>query len=315
MRFSPKILVLELRLRLVEFVPLRLDSKPVSMRDIFFVALLLMFCPLLNAQQALNNETIIRMVKNGLSDDVIVSAINALPGIYDTSTDGLTAMRIAGVSDRVVALILVKSVAPAPIAPETTSPTPHPPRAELLMPLGLCEFRVHGSSKSGNAGVLVGALGALPAGAAVAASGHHQAYYRDVNKAAQQIYESTIEESGLYPIMKAETLVDSDGKKHLSLADTAAKNALFACVSSQPSWAAQEGKDTRAVVTTNWEVVRPDGCKVKFMTSASSSETYKKLPNGADPKLNSVYLGLSKQDATKFLEDFRGEMKKAGCMR
>jgi hypothetical protein len=47
------------------------------MRKSFLAVLLLAFCSLLAAQQALNNDAIIKLVKAGLSDDLIVTTINA----------------------------------------------------------------------------------------------------------------------------------------------------------------------------------------------------------------------------------------------
>lgn len=278
------------------------------------ILILAVFCTLGGAQQSLNNDAVIKLVQGGLSDDLIMSAINASPGLYDASADGLIALKSAGVSDKVIAAIVVKSAAPPKVAPVASSDAAPTPRyAAPPMPLGLCEFRVYGSSKSGNAAAMVGVLAGLPAGAVVGASGHHGGYYHDINKEAQQAYETTFGENVRYRVVSSDKLLGSEGKKSLSMAETAQGNDLYACVSAKPSWAGQRGKDIRAVVTTNWEVVRPGGCKVKFMTSASSRETYRKLPNGADPAMNSVYLGLSKQDARKFLEDLLWEMKKAGC--
>ncbi len=62
--------------------------------------------PYLSAQQGLNNDSIIRMVGAQLSDDVIVTTINASPGAYDTSPEGLIALKQAGVSDKVIAAIV-----------------------------------------------------------------------------------------------------------------------------------------------------------------------------------------------------------------
>jgi len=62
----------------------------------------LAICPLLFAQQALNNDAVIKLVKAGLSDDLIVTTINASAGTYDTSADGIIALKTAGVSDKVV---------------------------------------------------------------------------------------------------------------------------------------------------------------------------------------------------------------------
>ena len=58
---------------------------------------LLALSPLLFAQQEMNNAAVIKLLKAGLSDDLIVTTIDASPGKYDTSADALTALRNAGV--------------------------------------------------------------------------------------------------------------------------------------------------------------------------------------------------------------------------
>jgi hypothetical protein len=70
------------------------------------------------AQQSLNNDAVIKLVKAGLSDDLIVSTINSQTGTYDTSTDGLIALKTAGVSDKVVNAIVTKGTTPV------ATPTP-----------------------------------------------------------------------------------------------------------------------------------------------------------------------------------------------
>jgi hypothetical protein len=79
-------------------------------------------CPLLAAQQALNNDAVIKLVKAGLSDDLIIATVNAQSGAYDVSTDGLVSLKASGVSDKVVAAILTKVSAPA--APPAAVPPP-----------------------------------------------------------------------------------------------------------------------------------------------------------------------------------------------
>jgi hypothetical protein len=54
------------------------------------------------AQTALTNDSIIKMVKGGLSDDVVVSTIKAQMAEYSTNPDGLIALKTAGVSDKVI---------------------------------------------------------------------------------------------------------------------------------------------------------------------------------------------------------------------
>jgi hypothetical protein len=97
------------------------------MHKSFIALVFLTFCSLLVAQQALNNDAVIKLVKAGLSDDLIVSTINAQAGIYDTSTDGLIALKTAGVSDKVVAAVVgkanvVATAAAAPIPPLAPMP-------------------------------------------------------------------------------------------------------------------------------------------------------------------------------------------------
>jgi hypothetical protein len=86
------------------------------------------FGVLLVAQQTFNNDAIIRMVKAGLSDDLIVSTVISQPGAYDTSANGLIALKTAGASDKVVSAIVLKSSTPPPPAQSgaTTSSTTDP---------------------------------------------------------------------------------------------------------------------------------------------------------------------------------------------
>jgi hypothetical protein len=98
------------------------------------------FCPLLlaqqasgNAKQGLNNDAVIKLINAGLSDDLIVSTINALPGAYDTSPDGLIALKTARASDKVISAIVLKtssiSAATSPasaVAPVVEAAAPGP---------------------------------------------------------------------------------------------------------------------------------------------------------------------------------------------
>jgi hypothetical protein len=102
--------------------------------------LLFLVCPLLVAQQAMNNDAVVRMVKAGLSDTVIIESINASTGSYDTSPNGLIALKQAGVSDKIISAIVLrgpaappKSAEPSPGAQgpstsnDTSSPAAEPP--------------------------------------------------------------------------------------------------------------------------------------------------------------------------------------------
>lgn len=91
-------------------------SLPSFMLGLSLGVSLLAFGIAAQAQQTMNNDAVIKMSKVGLSDEVIISSINANPGSYDTSTDGLVALKKAKVSDKVVSALIMKSAAPPPAA-------------------------------------------------------------------------------------------------------------------------------------------------------------------------------------------------------
>jgi hypothetical protein len=92
------------------------------MRNSFLALVLLAYSSLLIAQQSLNNDSVIKLTKAGLSDDLIVSTINASPGIYDTSADGLIALKKAGASDKVVSALVLKASSSTPARGTQSAP-------------------------------------------------------------------------------------------------------------------------------------------------------------------------------------------------
>jgi hypothetical protein len=115
------------------------------MRKSLTAFLFLAFCPLLIAQQSMNNDAVIKLVKAGLSDDLIVSTVNASPGAYDTSANGLIALKTAGASDKVVTAIVLKASGAAPVAAASMQP----PAATSGLPQGIDEVGIYLKDKSG----------------------------------------------------------------------------------------------------------------------------------------------------------------------
>jgi hypothetical protein len=95
------------------------------LKNLLVVAFLAL-CPVLFAQQALNNEAIIKLVKAGMSDDFIVSTINVQPGNYDDSPNAIAALKNANASDRVMSAIVQKVGGATPISAPPASPLPIP---------------------------------------------------------------------------------------------------------------------------------------------------------------------------------------------
>jgi hypothetical protein len=59
--------------------------------------------------KTMSNDSVVRMAKAGLSDDLIVQTIVAQPGQYSTDADSLVSLKDAGVSDRVITAMVNKS--------------------------------------------------------------------------------------------------------------------------------------------------------------------------------------------------------------
>jgi hypothetical protein len=72
------------------------------------------------AQSVMTNESVIKMAKAGLGEDVIVGSINGQAGNYKTDADDLIALKKAGVTDKVIGAMIAKEAgggaAPAPAA-------------------------------------------------------------------------------------------------------------------------------------------------------------------------------------------------------
>jgi hypothetical protein len=76
-------------------------------------------------QTVLTNETIVKMVKAGLGDDVVISTITSQQAKFATSPDDLIALKSTGVSDRVIGVMVERMVAitsAAPAAPAAAAP-------------------------------------------------------------------------------------------------------------------------------------------------------------------------------------------------
>jgi len=112
------------------------------MRKSLLAALFVAVCVTLAAQQAMNNDSVIKMIKAGLSDDIIVGSINSQPGQYDTSADGLIALKSAGASDKVVGAMISKASGVAPAAAPAGM-------ASNGLPPGIDEVGVYYRDKSG----------------------------------------------------------------------------------------------------------------------------------------------------------------------
>jgi hypothetical protein len=79
------------------------------------------------AQETLTNESIVAMLKGGLSEAVVLARIRSSPANFDTNTNSLLALKKAGVSDKVIeAMVSAPKSAPAAAAAPAPAPAPAP---------------------------------------------------------------------------------------------------------------------------------------------------------------------------------------------
>jgi hypothetical protein len=67
---------------------------------------------------AMNNDSVVKMVKAGLGDDLVIQTINTQPGQYVTDADALVKLKTAGVSDRIITAMINKGRRQLTNAPE-----------------------------------------------------------------------------------------------------------------------------------------------------------------------------------------------------
>lgn len=71
---------------------------------------ILLLCPsILFAQESLTNDSVIKLVRAGLSEDLIVQTVNSQPGAYALGADNIVALKQAGISDKIIAAMLKRN--------------------------------------------------------------------------------------------------------------------------------------------------------------------------------------------------------------
>ncbi len=91
----------------MSFLRLRMDECFMS-KVVIAVGFLVVY-PLLLAQQTLNNDSVVKLMKAGFSEDLIITTINRSQGSYDTSVDGLIALKNAGMTNKEITAIVAKA--------------------------------------------------------------------------------------------------------------------------------------------------------------------------------------------------------------
>jgi len=93
------------------------------------------------AQQVLTNESVEKMAKARLGDDVIVSMIQSQAGHYEVTPDALIALKKKGISDRVLAALAAKGSTSATVPAATPATAPLAVAADSYEELDIGVYR------------------------------------------------------------------------------------------------------------------------------------------------------------------------------
>lgn len=94
----------------------------------------------------IDNDTIIRMHKAGIGDDVLIQTVQIQPGHYDTNPDDLISLKTAGLSDRVIAAMQAHA---AGLGTHVLPTNDTGVRSPSSLPQGVDEIGVYYKSKTG----------------------------------------------------------------------------------------------------------------------------------------------------------------------
>ncbi len=114
-----------------------LSSRPKAARQILFF-LVLAFSALATLAQepkhALTNDDVIKLVKGGFSEDVIVALVETNSTAFDVSLDGITALKNAGISSKVMEAMLKAEAKKRQASSMPTAPAIEPVKTPQLSP-------------------------------------------------------------------------------------------------------------------------------------------------------------------------------------
>lgn len=85
------------------------------------IILTLCLIPASAQQSSNNNDSVVKMVKAGMSDDIVISTIDSQPAHFALDSTDLIALKQAGVSDKVMAAMIAKNNPAATPAAGSTS--------------------------------------------------------------------------------------------------------------------------------------------------------------------------------------------------
>jgi hypothetical protein len=84
------------------------------------------------AHQPLNNESVVTLAKAGFDEQFILQLIRSSRTNFDTSVEGMVAMKKAGVSEDLIRMMAMPQTIPPAVAPAATTPAAKTPKKHGL---------------------------------------------------------------------------------------------------------------------------------------------------------------------------------------
>ena len=88
-------------------------------------------------QAPLTNDSVVKLVKAGLTEDVILSMVNLQPSRYSLTPDDLIGLKKDGVSDKIIAAMIAKGSSSATNSASSTPAVSTPPDATTALEIGV----------------------------------------------------------------------------------------------------------------------------------------------------------------------------------
>lgn len=247
---------------------------------LFFVSLLA--SQAIFAQQSMNNEAVIKMVKAGLADPIVISTIQSAAGQYDISSDGLIALKNAGVDDAVIAAVVSKKAGPgmtytsAPANPDDPNAT-HEAGIYIYDAARAADHKmieldpsVYSQAKTGGALATAYTYGIVKAKAkAIIRSAHSNARVTDPNVSFYFFFEQT--SAGLSHASSSGGTTTTPNEFTLLRFDIKG-DTRETVIGKYNAYGSQSGNDDKAIVSFSFEKIRPGVYKVTPKAPLSPGE-------------------------------------------
>ena len=97
---------------------------------------LLSMTGVLLAQAPIDNEGVMKLVKSGMTEDMVISVIQKQPGSYVLGADDFVTLKAAGVSEKIISAMLAEGKVKRPLALPPVPPWQSLVPASALQSLG-----------------------------------------------------------------------------------------------------------------------------------------------------------------------------------